>query len=313
MSVTKTHSTLRADRRSLPPLYALRAFEAAARLGSFSRAAEVLHLTPGAVSRHIRTLEAWFDCTLFIRKGPRVEATTAAHRFAQQLQEGFQALESACKTFDRPPRALRLKAPSTLTIRWLLDALHLFHEDKSRPEVEIASVWMDTDTVDFSHEPYDCAILLGNGSFGVGTKSAPLFEEWLIPVCAPEWVDNARSQLSSCALIHPSPDRRDWARWLNKTGRQMEILKGKVFDTLEQGNLAAISGHGVSVADLLLSREAIASQRLALPFSEAVATGESYYMVWPQATSCGPAIDTLYAFLQAQAPGDFPPGVRLIR
>ena len=79
----------------LPPLYALRAFEAAARSGSFSKAADLLNITPGAVSRHIRTLEQWFDCQLFLRKGPQVEITRAGQIFAVQLTEGFQNLERA--------------------------------------------------------------------------------------------------------------------------------------------------------------------------------------------------------------------------
>ena len=69
----------------LPPLYALRAFEAAARLGSFSKAAELLNVTPGAVSRHIRTLEQWFDCELFRRHGPRVEISATGQVLAAQL------------------------------------------------------------------------------------------------------------------------------------------------------------------------------------------------------------------------------------
>ena len=101
---------------TLPPLYALRAFEAAARLGSFSKAAASLHVTPGAVSRHVQTLEAWFECELFHRHGPRVEVTEAGRALAEQLTEGFQSLTMACQTFRRNGQELRLKAPSTLTL-----------------------------------------------------------------------------------------------------------------------------------------------------------------------------------------------------
>ncbi len=76
---------------SLPPLYALRAFEVAARVNSFSKAAEVLNITPGAVSRHVRTLEMWFDCELFKRQGPRVEISEAGRVLAGQLHEGSGA------------------------------------------------------------------------------------------------------------------------------------------------------------------------------------------------------------------------------
>lgn len=314
VNVTKTQNSNQHVMNSLPPLYALRAFEAAVRLGSFSKASKALNLTPGAVSRHVRTLEAWFECSLFIRNGPQVTPTAKAQHLALQLHKGFSTLEQACRTFNIKPYALRLKSPSTLTIRWLLDALKAFHQTDAAPAVDIASVWMDTDTVDFNSEPYDCAILLGRGEFGTGTQSQLLFEEWLIPVCAPALLDVARSSLSACELIHPSPDRRDWTRWLSGTGRagEVDIMRGKVFDTLEQGSLAAISGHGVAIADLLLSHESITSGLLKLPFSEAVATGDSYYFVWPEATPYEQAIDTLYHYLKTCAPACFPRDIYLV-
>lgn len=221
---------------SLPPLYALRAFEVAARLNSFSKAAETLNITPGAVSRHVRTLELWFDCELFKRQGPRVEVTEAGRVLAGQLNESFTSIEWACRAFRSENHLLRLKTPSTLTMRWLLDVLRSFRNNHPKPQVEIASVWMDIDTVDFNLEPYDCAILLGNGRFGETTESQLLFHEWLIPVCTPSLIEPARQQLSQCDLIHPSPDRRDWRRWLRRTGLfpGLDMSSGMVFDTLNR-------------------------------------------------------------------------------
>ena len=127
---------------SLPPLYALRAFEVAARVNSFSKAAEVLNITPGAVSRHVRTLEMWFDCELFKRQGPRVEISEAGRVLAGQLHEGFRSIEWACRAFRSENHLLRLKAPSTLTMRWLLNVLRSFREHHEKPNVEIArSCW----------------------------------------------------------------------------------------------------------------------------------------------------------------------------
>ncbi|MFP1836336.1 LysR substrate-binding domain-containing protein [Lonsdalea quercina] len=289
---------------SLPPLYALRAFEAAARMGSFSKAAVILNITPGAVSRHIHTLEAWFDCELFERHGPRVRVNDAGTVLAAQLTEGFMSIERACLAFRSNSHSLRLKAPSTLTMRWLLDVLNAFRERYIKPEIEITSVWMDTDTVDFSREPYDCAILLGNGDFGKSTESRLLFREWLVPICSPSMLNAAQTSLPECDLIHPSPDRRDWRRWLKRTGLYpgLNVNGGKVFDTLEQGNLAALSGHGVSVGDLLLSLAAIDSGLLALPFKEAIATGDGYYLVWPVNSSKNKNIAFLLDWLKLNAP-----------
>ncbi|MFT4270492.1 MAG: LysR substrate-binding domain-containing protein [Pantoea sp.] len=289
---------------SLPPLYALRAFACAAQYGSFSQAATVLHVTPGAISRHIRTLEMLFGCELFIRRGPKVEVSAAGHVLATQLQSGFDSLERACAAFSQQSKNLRLKAPSTLTMRWLLDVLQAFREKNSTPEVAISSVWMATDSVDFSREPFDCAILLGNGDFGPGTESRLLFKEWLIPVCSPALKPQAQQDLASCELIHPTADRRDWQRWLRGVGLTpgANLWQGKVFDTLEQGNMAAISGHGISVGDLLLSLNALRDGLLALPFPQAVATGDGYYFVWPANATFSAARDTLLSWLRDHLP-----------
>ena len=297
---------------SLPPLYALRAFESAARLGSFSLAAAELHVTPGAVSRHISTLESWFDCRLFIRHGPKVEVTGAGRLLANELAVGFQSIERACQAFRHRAGRLRLKAPSTLTMRWLLNVLQAFHQRQARSVVDMTSVWMDMDSVDFAREPYDCAVLLGNGQFGPDTDSALLFREWLIPVCAPAMAGQAAGDLSRCELIHPSADRRDWRRWLQKTGIDLPLSGGKVFETLEQGNMAAISGHGVSVGDLLLSLDAVRDGLLALPFSQAVATGDGYYLVWPKQAAQQAAVRQLLDFMLQHLPGDIPEGIELL-
>lgn len=297
-----------------PPLYALRAFEAAARQGSFSKAAAELHVTPGAISRHVTTLESLFGCALFYRSGPKVEVTEGGRVLASELAAGFQAIDRACQAFSHQAGKLRLKAPSTLTMRWLLDVLHDFRKQQVSPVVELTSVWMDTDSVAFSREPYDCALLLGNGQFGPDTDCALLFDEWLIPVCAPGRVADARSDLTRCPLIHPSADRRDWRRWLQKTQWQPapDITQGSVFDTLEQGNMAAISGHGISVGDLLLSLDALSNGLLALPFNQAVATGDGYYMVWPKNAPNLPLIHQLYAFMAQKVPAGIPEQVQLL-
>lgn len=160
-------------------------------------------------------------------------------------------------------------------MRWLLDVLRSFRNNHAKPQVEIASVWMDIDTVDFNLEPYDCAILLGNGRFGDTTESQLLFHEWLIPVCTPSLIEPARQRLPQCDLIHPSPDRRDWRRWLRRTGLfpGLDMSSGMVFDTLEQGSIAAMNGHGIAIADLHLTLDALKSGLLGLPFREAIATG----------------------------------------
>src|SRR5690606_36770340 len=141
--------------------------------------------TLGAVSRHVRTLEMWFDCELIKRQGPRVEIREAGRVLAGQLHEGYRSIEWACRAFRSENHLLRMKAPSTLTMRWLLNVMRSFREHHENTTVEIVSVWMSIDTVHSTREPYHCAILLGNGHFAESTERRLLFSEWLIPICNP--------------------------------------------------------------------------------------------------------------------------------
>ena len=292
----------------LPPLYALRAFEVAARSCSFTRAADELALTQSAISRHIRSLEDHLGCRLFERNGPRLRLTDTGQRLARQLNAGFSLIEQACQPFRGNRRQLRLKAPSTLTMHWLLGCLERFRRDHEHIAVQLASVWMDQDAVDFASEPYDCAVLLGNGHFGEQVHSCKLFEEWLIPICAPSLLGATpwgAQRLGEVALVHPSSDRRDWQRWLRGSGltEDIDLQRGVCFDTLDQGMAAAMAGHGVSIGDLALIGAHLRDGRLALPFPQAVATGDAYYLVWPKGSAWQDSIDSLRAFLLAQRPG----------
>lgn len=290
--------------QTLPPVYALRAFESAARTGSFTLAAEELSLTQSAVSKHVKTLEAYFGRKLFVRQGPKLTVTAQGQIFAAGLRRGFRQIEEACTLFRTRDDVLRLKAPSTLTMRWLLDALAAFRKTEPAFEVQITSVWMDVDTVDFVSEPYDCAILLGAGRFGEQTHCEKLFDEWLIPICSRALAPAARGNLAACELIHPSPDRRDWRRWLKASGHDahIDITRGQVFDMLEQGMAAAAAGHGISIGDLALCAGAIAARQLVLPFKTAVSSGDAYYLIRPEDSDKAAQIEALHAFLQSHLP-----------
>lgn len=287
-------------------LHALRAFGVASRYGSFTRAAEELALTQGAVSHHIKTLEALFGCDLFERRGPKLSLTEHGRLLAQELKVGFKIIENACALLRQDRYGLRLKAPSTLTVRWLLRALDAFKKVEDNCSVQLSSVWMDIDSVDFYSEPYDCAILLASGRFPADIESFKLFDEWLIPVCHPDYMTQAQPQLSDlprCEFLHPSPDRRDWRRWLARMDAlDISIDQGQVFDTLDQGISAAQQGLGISVVDLVLASTDLAAGRLVTPFKHAVATGDGYYMTWLKASPKARQMHKLRDFLLGQVP-----------
>lgn len=295
----------------LPPLYALRAFEVAARTSSFTRAAQALSLTPSAVSRHIKTLEGLLNCRLFERLGPRLQLTVAGERLAQELKVGFHIIEQACAPFRAGTGDLRLKAPSTLTMRWLLHTLDLLKLSAPEMAIQLASVWMDFDSVDFYAEPYDCAILLGNGQFGADVHAHKLFDEWLIPICAPGWV---RTDLAEAELIHPTADRRDWRRWLaaQPSDARIDLDRGKVFDTLDQAISAAMRGHGVSIGDLHLVANDVRDGLITLPCATAVASGDGYYLVWPRASRHAHTLHELYECLSRLVPTLELPGLEFL-
>lgn len=291
----------------IPALYALRAFEVAARFCSFSKAAQELSVTQSAVSHHVKTLESMFGCNLFERRGPKLTLTEQGRLLSAELKTGFKIIENACELLKVDHNRIRLKAPSTLTIRWLLKALDDFKKTSNQYSVQISSVWMDIDEVDFYSEPYDCAILLGAGNFGPDMESFKLFDEWLIPVCSPGyWQRNnpALAQLNECDLLHPSTDRRDWRRWLKKMEGldSINLERGQLFDTLDQGIAAALQGLGISVADLVLVSQEVEHGRLHLPFQSAVATGDGYYMTWLKGSPKVKQMNQLREYLLTQIP-----------
>lgn len=311
---------------SLPPLYALRAFEAAARTASFTRAGEELHLTPSAISRHIRTLEAQLQRTLFHRNGPRVTLTAEGELLARELASGFRTIERACARMQQRSDGLRLKTPTSLTTRWLLPVLQSHRPALPQERVLLHSQWMDVDHVDFDSEPYDCAVLLGQFRHHPRWHSLKLMDEWLLPVCSPAVAtqlplstlpDTGDATAQAAQLlqqlgqtparittIHPSPDHRDWRRWCAGLGlhRDFNAPSALVFDTLEQGMAAAAQGHGVSMADLALASNALRSGQLVAAVPIAMATGDGYHLVWPRDSAHDGAIRALGRWLKARAP-----------
>jgi LysR family glycine cleavage system transcriptional activator len=301
----------------MPPLYALRAFEVAARFGSFTQAAESLCITQSAVSRHVKTLEESLGCQLFERRGSRLALTDTGRLLAQELKVGFRTIENACIAVNRQQDALRLKAPSTLTMRWLLGALEDFQLTHPDNRVQLTSAWMDLDAVDFHNEPFDCAILLGHGGFPADWNRVKLFDEWLVPVCSPEVLGSTRwtaAQLASAELIHPSRDCRDWRRWLQRVGLIDAVpwQQGKLFDTLELGISAAAQGHGVSIGDLALVAAELQKGSLTLPFDKAVRSGDSYYLVWPAASETPVTLTRMRDYLLQHLPDIGNRGVTLL-
>ena len=293
--------------KQIPALYALRAFEVASRHNSFSRAADDLCLTQSAISQHVKTLENHFGCALFERAGPKISLTPTGKILSDDLRVAFKLIEDSCALLKEQRHIIRLKSPSTLAVRWLLKAIDGFNRDKENHAVQLSSVWMDIDVIDFYSEPFDCAIILSDGKLPSNLESFKMFDEWLIPVCHPDYLPDSGidlSNLRTADLLHSSPDRRDWRRWLAKVGASdtTSLNRGQVFDTIDQGITAALQGLGVSVADLALVSSEVRNGSLKYPFDAAVMTGDGYYMVWLKESPKAKEMHKLMRFLKSQAP-----------
>lgn len=290
-------------KQRIPPLYALRAFDVAAKTSSFTRAAEEMNLTQSAVSRHIKNLESDLGYELFIRKGPKITLTQKGEMFAKALSKGFKQIEKACALMRPDIQSLKIKTPTSLTSRCLLAPIQAFKVLNPELNVLLNSVLMDKDEVNFLTEDFDCGILLGSGEFGVGTQAIRLFDEQLIPICSPSFTANKGhlgfSAIKASELIHPSHDRRDWMRWLSKFHYPIDIAitDGFVFDSIEQGISIAIQGHGISIADISMIKAEVAAGNLITPFEDVLETGDAYYLVWPENSVKTEIIQTLASFL----------------
>ena len=170
-------------RKPLPPLSSLRSFEAVARQLSFSKAAAELHVTPGAVSQQIRTLEARLGTKLFERTKRSVALTEAATRLLPDVQAGLEMLSRAIggRSACSGERSLTISAAPSFASKWLLPRLASFYE--AYPDIELR-VLATVALADFKGDGVDLAIRLGRGSYP-GLEAEPLFAEALTPLCSP--------------------------------------------------------------------------------------------------------------------------------
>ena len=256
--------------RRLPPLNALRAFEAAARLTSFSAAAAELHVTQGAISRHIRLLEDWLGRALFERLHRRVELTPAGQRYLADVGEAFDqiARATARQTARASDAVLRVNALGTFALRWLIPRLSGFHQ--AHPAIELR--------LTTSHAPlsalerqFDVAIR-GAADAATGWQGTEFLAEARLPVASPALL--ARKPLASPrdlrrhTLLHTASLPGVWGEWLALAG--VDGLTPKRALTMEHFHLtlqAALDGLGIAIGPVALVADDIADGRLVQPFA----------------------------------------------
>lgn len=297
------------ERRRLPPLNALRAFEAAARHLNFSRAADELAVTPGAVSQQIQNLEDYVGAALFKHTPKGLLLTDAAQTALPALREAFDRLAEAASmlTAAVDGRRLTVSVAPSFAAKWLVPRLGKFEE--AHPHVD---VWVSAgmELVDFASGEIDIAIRYGAGRYP-GLEVARLMQETVIPVAAPELLAanplNDIDELAGHILLHDgSPDADDscpdWTMWLAARGiRGVDGARGPRFNQSSLVIEAAVNGRGVALAKRALAQADLDAGRLVAPFQIATAVDFAYYVVHPKAKGRLPQVKAFVSWLTAEA------------
>ena len=266
--------------RRLPPFFALRALEAAARHRSYSRAAQELSVTHGAVSQQIRRLEAELGARLFERRGNAMIPTPAAERLAGRIGQGLDVLQNAVAEFsaaaERDPLVISLDPQ--FANRWLPPRLGRLLADPAGANVEIR---VEERRADFTTDGVDIAVRYGAGRWdGVEVKS--LFSETLFPVCSPRFATDhpmrAAADLLAVPLIHHG--HRPWTLWFDAFGLPAPAQQGLLFDDSVMLLEAAAEGLGVALARSGLMETFFQSGRLVRPLEGGVASELGFFVVW---------------------------------
>jgi LysR family glycine cleavage system transcriptional activator len=288
--------------KRLPPLPALRTFLITAKCCNFTRAAEALHITQGAVSRQISGLEAHLGYRLFNRQARGLSLTAQGRQLLPRIDQVFRLIEEAVDQVDATPRPLQIKAPTCIS-RWLLP--RLMQWQKQRPDVPVQLTTTSAHAVDFRREDFDAAVVFGEHP-GSSSHVQHLFDEQLTPVCSPSLLPgNPLSDLADLEkhmLLHPTLDERDWALWLKAAGAKPANLdQGQHFDTMDLAMTVASQGSGVAIGDWSLIREDLSAGRLVMPFELKVRSGAAYYFVHPKRAEASSPLLDLLEWLSLQA------------
>jgi LysR family glycine cleavage system transcriptional activator len=296
-------------RRRLPPLNALRAFEAAARHLNFSRAADELSVTPGAVSQQIQNLEDFIGASLFKRTPRGLLLTDAAQTALPALREAFDRLAEAASllTAAVDGRRLTLTAPPSFAAKWLVPRLGRF--ETAYPQVD---VWLsaDMELVDFASGEVDLAVRYGGGPYP-GLEVMRLMHETVIPVMSPELNAasplGAPSDLAGHVLLHDgSPDADescpDWQMWLAARGvKGVDGSRGPRFNQSSLVIEAAVAGRGVALAKRTLAQDDLDAGRLIAPMAITTSVDFAYYVVHPKAKARLPQVKAFVSWIQGEA------------
>ncbi len=298
------------DLRKLPNLAALRAFEAAARHQNFSRAAEEIHVTHGAISHQVRALEQELGVALFARHGKRLTITPAGERFAATLRKSLLEIVRATEEMKSSGQQKRLTITTlpSFASRWLAPRLGKFIDLHPDTEVVLQSSGQLTD---FSRDPVDVGIRFGGGRYP-GLAVEKLMGDCYYPVASPRYngghLPTRPAELGQYALLR-SFDDEQWAPWFEAAGVDLpEPTGGLLFQDLSMLVRLASTGGGIALVRHVVAMQEIASGELVKLFDVVVRSAHSYYFVCAPQSLHKPQVQAFRTWLleeiaQFKAPG----------
>ncbi|MFZ6675344.1 transcriptional regulator GcvA [Undibacterium sp. Xuan67W] len=286
------------DFRRLPNLAALRAFEAAARHQNFSRAADEVHLTHGAISHQVRALEEELGVALFTRHGKRIAITPDGEQFANTIRTALGDIAKAAETLkvrQQQPR-LAITALPSFAARWLSPRLGRFIEHY--PDLEV-SLQSSNQLSDFSRESIDIGIRFGLGNYP-GLVSELLMGDYYYPVVSPYYhggqLPKTPSELASSHLLRC--DEEPWEPWFRAAGLDNEEpTSGLVFQDASILSRAAVDGQGIALGRHAIVRPDIESGLLVRLFDIAIPSPVSYHLVYAAHAMEKPQVKAFRAWL----------------
>ena len=288
----------------LPSLNALRAFEAAGRHLSFTRAARELNVTQAAVSHQIKALEAQLGVRLFRRAARGLLLTDTGQAYLTDVREAFRRLVQATERLRTRDVAgvLTVSVLPSLASRWLIHRLGGFQA--RHPEIDVR-VSADDRTVQFDREDVDVAIRYGRGVYP-GAESHLFLTEELFPVCSPRLMEGSHPLYEPADLAHHTLLHDDlptnWAMWLKVAGAtNVDPTRGPAFTDSGMVLQAAIDGMGVALGRSALAGDDLAAGRLVRPFDITLPADNAYYLVYPEHTANRPKIKAFRDWLLAEA------------
>lgn len=283
--------------RQLPPLNALKAFDAAARHRSFTKAADELHVTHGAVSRQVAALESHFRMALFVRGARALTLTPEGAKLANAVERAFETLRDASDALNQVQESgstLRVSVPPSLAMWWLMPRLSELDTTQPGFRIELST---SIEPVDFEQGDYDAAIRRIDAT-PRGLRAERFLDGGSVPVCSPQYRQHnevfSPQDLARAMLLVSRSENNAWPEWMRANGiRRDPDAATKVFDQLYFALVAAMDSLGVALAPIALVQAEVRKGNLCIIAGEPVPARRAYALLCPRTA---PKLDAVLAF-----------------